>query len=108
MITFIGLGWQVMSINLFSNVGNLAPYKEDDFEDLRENPSQQGEAYAYQSSSQLLATLLSTLKSKPTFLGQDGHSSSIPLDFAWLLTIPTMSNWDDLCSDGKLRELTLG
>jgi len=29
------------------NVGDLAPYVEDDYEDLRENPSQEREANAY-------------------------------------------------------------
>ena len=36
--------------------------------DLRRNPSQEEELDAYQALSQLLATLLSTLKSKPAFV----------------------------------------
>jgi len=42
---------------------------EDDFENLRKNPSQEGEADAYQAPSPYLATLLFIPMSKPIFLG---------------------------------------
>ena len=50
----------------------------------------------------------STPKSKPIFVGEDGHPSALYSVSTWFFTIQTMSNWDDLCFVGKLREWTLG
>ena len=63
------------------NVGDLAAYVKDDFKDLNANPSQEGEANAYQAPSQLLSTPSSIPKSKPAFLNQHGHRSRISSEF---------------------------
>ena len=43
-------------VSVTFNVGDLTPNVEDKFEDLRANPSQEGEADAHQAPSPLLAT----------------------------------------------------
>ena len=40
-----------MNVNVTFNMGDLAPYMEDDFEDLRENSSQEGQVNAYSTPS---------------------------------------------------------
>ena len=70
-----------MNVSTTSNVGDLTPYVEDEFEDLKENPSQGGKIDAYRSPNQLIATPSYILNSKPLFFGNDGHCSSTSLDF---------------------------
>ena len=56
-----------MHVSATFNVNDLASYVEDEFEDLRANPSQEEDDDAYEALSQLLTTPSSSPKFEPTF-----------------------------------------
>jgi len=60
-----------MNVIVTFNLGNLAPYVEDDFEDLMANPCQKRKVDAYCSTCQLLVPPLSSSKCSHNFLHQE-------------------------------------
>ena len=60
-----------MHVSASFNVCDLAPYIEDDFEDLRANPSEEDETDLLPSPKPILTTPSSLPKYKLTFLDQD-------------------------------------
>ena len=81
-----------MNVSATFIAGDLPPYIKDDFDDLWANPSHKKDVDAYQIPSQLLVIPSSILKSKPTFLGQEGRHSNTSPGFSFVSHIKVMSN----------------
>jgi len=77
-----------MNMNATFTMGDLALYMKDDFENLRVDPSQEGNFDAIQTLNQLWATPLSSPNSKLSSSHQEHHHSSTTLEFGLDFHLP--------------------
>jgi len=99
-----------MNVSATFNMGSLAPYIKDDFEDLRANTSQEEQFDVCLNPSKfcLLPLPYPHENPIPTLFMKNVSVPTLPLCLAWFLTTQMKFNIGVPCLIEKLKECTLG